>query len=172
MYKSTAITVQDVECDVLVSATQDRPGQENLVAGISPRHREMDPGEETVNFVTVLLLCDLPVLSFSAVIVFLSLFLHSLSSPCYFIFSCYHITVPPLSVISLFFVFFQLLLCFCHCSSTLCDLPVFVFFRQFSCYRISVTVPPLSVISLSFRFQLLLMKPKNKYNQVVNRRDV
>ena len=78
MYKSAAVTVQDVECDMLVSATQDRTGQENLVTGISPRHREMDPGEETVNFVIVPPLCDLPVFSFSAVIVFLSLFPHSL----------------------------------------------------------------------------------------------
>ena len=55
-------------------------------------------------------------------------------------------------MISLFSLF-QLLLYFCLCSSTLCDLPVFLIF--FSCYCVFVTVPPLSVISLFFLFQLL-----------------
>ena len=68
---------RDVECDVHFSATQDRTGQENLVAGISPRHREMDPGEETVIFVTVPPLSVISLL-FLFQLLFMSLFLHSL----------------------------------------------------------------------------------------------
>ena len=61
-------------------------------------------------------------------LLFMSLFLRSLWSSCYFFFSCYclYVTVPPLSVIFLLFLF-QLLLSLCHCSSALCDLPVISF---------------------------------------------
>ena len=68
-----SVSVHTTVCsDVDVAATQDGAGQEDLVSGISPRHREMDSREETVMFITVFPLPGISLLFFFVMFFFLA----------------------------------------------------------------------------------------------------